>query len=336
MTLISVVIPVYNGENTIKETINSVINQTHKDLEIIVINDGSTDSTLDIIQRIEDPRLRVFSYANKGLPASRNRGITQAKGEFISFLDADDLWTENKLRSELTTLLVNSQADVAHSWTDYIDEQGKFLFKGHSINLTGNAYPYLLLGNMLDSGSNLFVRREKLLKVGNYDESLPSAHDWDLYLRLATQYEFVTVPQRQILYRLSTKSMSTNIERMEKSCLKVIDKYFSQAPQSLQYLKKYSLANLYKYLTHKSLGNLVTPEQNLISWQMLKKAVKTDPSILYNPVIIRIIFTMLLFNLLPSHISQQISDKVPQIKNTNIVKYTKLTLFPDSHCENSY
>lgn len=320
MTLISVVIPVYNGGKTISETIQSVLNQTHTDLEIIVINDGSNDSTLDIIQYIKDSRLRVFSYANAGQAVSRNRGIAQAQGEYISFLDADDLWTPDKLMSELVALLSNPQADVACSWTNYINENGKVILEANRINLTGNAYPYLLLTNLLESGSNLFVRREKLLEIGNYDESplIKSAEDWDLYLRLASKYQFVTVPKPQILYRISTHSMSTDIGRIERSSLQVIEKNFAQAPKSLQYLKKYSLANLYKYLIHKSLEQFPSPQQNLISLQMFQNVVINDPSILYKPVIIQIGIKFLLSYLLTPNTAYKIFTKFPLIFNVRI------------------
>jgi len=100
MPTISVVIPAYNSEKTIKETIDSVLNQTYSDLELIVVNDGSTDATLDVILTIDDSRIKVFSHPNSGAPVSRNRGLAESKGQYISFLDADDLWTpENSILS---------------------------------------------------------------------------------------------------------------------------------------------------------------------------------------------------------------------------------------------
>jgi glycosyltransferase involved in cell wall biosynthesis len=320
MTLISVVIPVYNGSKTIQETITSVLNQTYYNLQIIVIDDGCTDSTLDIINSIKDHRLQVYSYSNQGLAISRNRGIDLAEGEYISFLDADDLWTENKLQSQLKALVNNPQADVACSWTNYIDEKGKIVFHGHRINLVGNVYPYLLLANMLDSGSNLFVRREKLLAIGKYAQSslLKSVEDWDLYLRLASQYQFVTVPQAQILYRISSSSMSTDVTRIETSARQVIERAFTQAPASLQYLKKHSLANLYKSLIRKSLEQYPSPQQNQLTWQMLQQAIHYDPSLLYQPVILQIALKFSLANLLPTNIACQIFQQIPLIGNIRI------------------
>lgn len=318
MTLISVVIPAYNATKTIQATINSVIQQTYTDLEIIVINDGSTDSTLDILNSINDQRLKIITTPNQCLPASRNTGINFAQGEYISFLDADDLWTPDKLRLELEALQNNPQADVACSWTNYIDEKDQIILTGNRIDLTGNAYPYLLLCNVLDSGSNLFVRRQKLLAIGNYDQSLRSAHDWDLYLRLASQYQFVTVPQAQVLYRISRNSMSTDVTREETSARQVIERAFTQAPTSLQYLKKYSLANLYKSLIRKSLEQYPSPQQNQLTWQLLQQAIHYDPSLLYQPVILQIIMKFSLANLLPANTASQIFQQIPLISNIRI------------------
>lgn len=274
MPTISVIIPVYNGQDTIRETIKSVLNQSHTDLEVLVINDGSLDATLKIISRIEDARLQVFSYPNKGLSASRNRGIAKAKGEYISFIDADDLWTIDKLELQLKALQENPEAALAYSWTDYIDESSQFLFSGRHITLNGDVYKELLVNNFLENGSNALIRSKVLSEVGNFDESLSASEDWDMWLRIAPRYHFVSVPSPQILYRVSTISMSANLGRQEAEMFKVIERAFERAPNSLQYLKKHSLANLYKYLVWKSLehaslaGNSWTPLR--LTWNYIK------------------------------------------------------------------
>ncbi|MHC5828034.1 MAG: glycosyltransferase family 2 protein, partial [Nostoc sp.] len=140
MPKISVIIPAYNSEKTINYTIESVLNQTFTDFELIVINDGSQDSTLEVITQIQDSRIKVFSYPNAGGNVSRNRGLYRAGGEFVSFLDADDLWTPDKLQSQLKALQENVTAKIAYSWTDYIDTNGQFLFPGKRINKNENIY----------------------------------------------------------------------------------------------------------------------------------------------------------------------------------------------------
>jgi glycosyltransferase involved in cell wall biosynthesis len=278
---ISVIIPVYNGEKTIKQTLESVLNQTLFDLEIIVINDGSTDKTKEIVNSICDSRLQIFSYKNAGLSASRNRGLFQAIGEFVAFIDADDLWTPDKLESQFKALQENQQAAVAYSWTDYIDTEGKFIKSGKYPTATGNIYSKLLLSNILENGSNPLIRKQAFDTVGNFDESLTAAEDWDMWLRLASHYEFVLVPKAQILYRVSANSMSTNLKIQEVASLQVIERAFSQSESaSFQHLKKSSLANLYLYLTFKALESANKLAKSRIAANFLGKCIKHDSSML--------------------------------------------------------
>src|ERR687886_1714098 len=223
MPLISVIIPVYNGGNTIRTTIESVLNQTFTNLELIVVNDGSQDSTLAVLNEIQDSRLKVFSFPNAGVSTSRNRGLAQAKGEFISFLDADDLWTPDKLEAQLKALQENPQAAVAYSWSDWIDESGQFLRAGGHITVNGNAYEKLLLRDFVESGSNPLIRKQALEEVGTFDESIAFAEDWDLWLRLAARSAFGAVPSPPVLYRISPNSASFNVWKMEAGSLKVIE-----------------------------------------------------------------------------------------------------------------
>ncbi|MDJ0736162.1 MAG: glycosyltransferase [Nostocaceae cyanobacterium] len=278
---ISVVIPVFNGESTIFKTINSVLEQTFKNLEIIVINDGSTDATLDIIQSINDVRLQVFSYANAGLATSRNRGIEKANGDFISFIDADDLWTVDKLEVQYQVLQNNQNASVAYSWTDYIDETGNFLKAGRRIIANGDVYSQLLLRNFLENGSNPLISKEAINAVGGFDQTLAAAEDWDMWLRLAAKYEFVCVEKPQILYRISTNSMSTNLKRQETASLTVIEKAFADEKAiKIKHLKKYSLANTYKYLTFKALESNMKKNINWAAANFLWKCVIHNPFLL--------------------------------------------------------
>ncbi|MDZ8262017.1 glycosyltransferase [Nostoc sp. ChiQUE01b] len=249
----SVIIPAYNSENTIHHTIQSVLNQTLNDLELIVINDGSEDSTLDVVTQIKDPRIKIFSYTNAGGNVSRNRGLQLAVGEFVSFLDADDLWTPDKLQSQLKALQENATATVAYSWTDYIDENSEIVLSGTHVIANGDVYEKLLLTNFLENGSNPLIRREALLKLGGFDESLSAAQDWDMWLRLAGQFDFVCVPSVQILYRISANSVSSNLVRQEKACLQVLERAYKERPLALKDNWNLSLTNLYKYLTCKAL-----------------------------------------------------------------------------------
>ncbi len=325
MPLISVVTPIYNGEKTIKETIKSILNQTFSDLELIVINDGSQDSTLKVISTIQDPRLKVLSYLNSGVSASRNRGLAQATGEFISFIDADDLWTTNKLETQLRVLQENPQAAVAYSWTDWIDESGQILGKGSYITQEGNVFAQMLLNDFVASGSNCLIRRQALIEVGGFDESLAHGEDWDLWLRLAARYEFIAIPSPQILYRISSSSASSDVWKMEAGSLKIIEKAYAIAPESLQHLKKQSLGNRYKYLTFKALEGTPERKKGLASARFLYHAISNDLSLLQAKVIWKVLFKIIVITLLPSRLAQVVLAKFKAISNTvTLLGYMKL------------
>jgi len=316
MSLVSVIIPVYNGERTIRETIESVCNQTLSDWELIVINDGSQDKTLDAIFGIQDPRLKVFSYPNAGQAASRNRGLAFASGKYISFLDADDLWTPNKLELQLKALQENPQAAAAYSWTDIIDESSQFLRRGSYITVNGDVYANMLLMNFLENGSNALVRRDAIDEIGNFGELLPPAEDWDFWLRVAARYDFVAVPVPQILYRVSANSQSTNIWRMEAACEQVIQKAFAQAPGSLQYLKKYTVGNIYKYLIFKALEGPPKRKRSWTAARWLWLATINEPSLLRRQVLFKVFVKILAIALLSPQQAEAFFHKFNNLFNT--------------------
>jgi glycosyltransferase involved in cell wall biosynthesis len=321
MPLISVVVPVYNGEKTIRETIESVLNQTFKDLELIIINDGSKDATLEIVSKIQDPRIQVFSYPNAGLSASRNRGISQATGEYISFIDADDLWTQDKLENQLKALQSNPQAALAYSWTNFIDEVGNFLRRGGYISVTSNTLATLLLVNFVENGSNPLIRTHVFKEVGGFDELLRSAEDLDMWLRLAVRYDFVAVPKPQVLYRMSANSMSSNknIVTHEKSIVQVLERAFNQAPASVQHLKRVSFANWYKYFIFKVLDGEPTQLQGLLALRYLLIVLKNDPMLVQKPVFRTVVLKMVIALFLPPQIARRLPNKIKRLADISLI-----------------
>jgi len=276
---ISVIIPAFNAEKTIAETIASVQNQTFSDFEILVINDGSTDNTLEVIQTIKDPRLHALSYENGGLPVARNRGISHSRGDFIAFLDADDLWFPDKLELQLAALQAQPEAGLAYSWTYYKFESEEDSYADTSNSFEGNVYANLLLKNFLQSGSNPLVRREVIDSIGYFDPQLKSCEDWDFYLRVAAKWSFALVKKVQIIYRQSATTMTANLSTMEKYALIVIDRAFETAPPELQYLKKQSLAWMYKFTAQQCLkyGSHNSKDLKLAA-NRLQKAILLHPN----------------------------------------------------------
>jgi GT2 family glycosyltransferase len=305
--LISVVIPVFNGAATIEGTIASVQGQTIQAIEILVINDGSQDDTLTLVEHLAaaDDRIQVISYPNGGLSRSRNRGIGLAKGAFISFIDADDLWHPNKLTAQLRAIEANPRAGVAYSWTDYIDDRDQWVVSGSRIHHNGPVLAALLQGNFLENGSNSLIRTA-LLKtphldptqdstqdstqdpnpahtsqpIDGFDESLPAAEDWEFHLRLAAQTEFALVPEAHVLYRQGRSTMSANVARQEDASLRVIQAAFAAAPAQFQGLKAKTLGNLYQYLAIRSLHGGPSRQGSGLAGRYWMKALAAQPGLL--------------------------------------------------------
>ncbi len=271
-----------SNANYLCDCSSSVQQQTFSDFELLVINDGSTDQTLELLNTVNEPRLKIFSYPNGGVSVARNRGITHARGEFIAFLDADDLWTVDKLELQLAALQQqHPEAGVAYSWNYYMDEKESF-YVGNPIVFAGHVYAHLLVGNFIVNGSNCLIRRQAVESVGEFDPTVAGAADWDYWLRLALHWPFVVVPKPQVFYRISSGSMSSNVEFMERCNLMVIEKGFKAAPLEMQSLKNQSLANTYRYLAHLYLTRVASADGAKQAAQKLWKSIRLYPRILPN------------------------------------------------------
>lgn len=277
---ISVIIPVYNAEKTILETIQSVQNQTFSDFELIIIDDGSTDQSLALVQSINDERVKVYSHQNGGVSRARNLGIAKAQGEFIAFLDNDDLWSANKLELQLQALQNNPEAGVAYSWNCYIDESGSSNFAARPFHFQGNVYGDLLLSNFLLNGSNPLVRREAIEAVGGFNPDLSAVADWDFYLRLAAQWNFVVVPQYQIFYRKSSASMTSKVDAVKAEGLQMLNHCFQTAPAISQAARNASLSQFYKYCANLYLQHGTSYREFYQAGQGIWMAIRLRPQLL--------------------------------------------------------
>ena len=243
----SVVIPAYNSLKYLPATMESVLRQTFNDFEVILVNDGSSDDTEHWVSQITDPRVKLITQENQGLSGARNTGIAHASGEYIAFLDADDLWEPTKLEKQVLCLEENSEIGLVYTWVALIDENGNStgrVFKNYAEN---DVWHKLIEHNIVESGSVAMVRRQCFDTCGVFDRNLRSfVEDWDMWLRIASRYPFKVMKEPLVYYRQHSTSASKNWEAMARSFEIVIEKAFSAAPPELQYLKNrsYGFANL--------------------------------------------------------------------------------------------
>ncbi|MEW5766865.1 MAG: glycosyltransferase [bacterium] len=229
MPKVSVIIPTYNYASFISQAVESVLAQTFQDLEIIVVDDGSTDNTRDVLKRFEGKIIYLYQE-NQGAPAARNKGIKVAQGEYIGLLDADDLWMPEKLEVQVPILDQNPEVGLIYANTYNIGALGERqpLGMANKKGLSGKIFPELLKGNFIQSPSVL-IRRDCFEKVGLFDEALGSlaAQDWDMWLRITRVFKAVYVDQVLGKYRLHTENMTRDFERIKAGQLYVLNKTLS-------------------------------------------------------------------------------------------------------------
>ena len=280
MVLVSVIIPAYNSESTIQATLDSVRAQSYTQLEIIVIDDGSQDSTVEIVASVAklDARIRWFSYSNAGPAIARNRGIEKATGDFLSFMDADDLWTTDKIEAQLAQLKKCPEAGLAYSFVNWIDGSDEFLRPGSHVKANGYALEQLLVGNFIDNGSNVLIRRDVISAVGKFNPQLPPSEDWDMWLRIAALYQFACIPKVQVLYRVLPTSLSSNVKKLSDTNLAVLDKFFSHHPDLKVKLGTQAYADRYRYFTFKSIEGAPSRQNGWLALKFFFKAVSLEPA----------------------------------------------------------
>lgn len=215
--LVSVIIPAYNASAFISETINSVLSQTFRDVEIIVVNDGSTDDTVKKVQEFDDTRIRLLSIENAGVSNARNVGYRECKGTFVAFLDADDVWNKENLELKVDFLKINPNYGLVHSDCEVIDAFGNATGEVKS-GKSGEILDSLLLwdGTNIPAPSSILVKKEVLEDVGGFNLTLSTAADQEFFFRVANKYLIGRVSETTWKYRVHGQNMHQNIMHMEE------------------------------------------------------------------------------------------------------------------------
>ncbi len=230
---VSVIIPAFNYGHFLPEALDSVLAQSFQDFEIIVVDDGSTDTTQEAVSayiKKNPKRIRYFYQDNKGPAAARNKGIREARGEYIAFLDADDLWLPKKLDLQIDRFQNNPNCGLVYTGYYLMNEcgaiQGIYSMQPVPKEIIKKR---ILLTNPMAGTPTIMVRKSCFEKVGYFDEDLVSAEDWDMWLRIIRKYDFAHVREPLVKVRLHKESQSFFGEKNLRNGLRVLDKLFSDA-----------------------------------------------------------------------------------------------------------
>lgn len=222
--LISVIIAAYNAEKFIKETIDSVLEQTFQNFEIIVVDDGSTDGTADVVKAFNDVRIKYIYQENASQAMARNKGISISSGEFLAFLDADDVWTSDKLEKQIK-IFENKQVGLVYTAFSLINENGNKIPSKNVRFYRGKVSEKLCLSNFV-TNSSVMVRKSVLADNNLlFRADRKGTEDWDLWLRLSIVTEFEFVEEPLLKYRQYSSSVSKNGELMFRSHMTTINEF---------------------------------------------------------------------------------------------------------------
>lgn len=257
MPLVSVIVPAHNAEAHLPAALASVCAQSYRELEILVVDDGSSDSTASIVRRMSqtDTRIRLLSQENSGVASARNHGIEASEGEFIAPLDADDIWYPDKIKRQMEVMLgADEELGLVYCGWDIISEKGDpQTRRGNPSLVTGDLSETLIWRNPIGCASTPLIRRSCFDRIGLYDTSMfekgcQGCEDWDLYLRLAEYYRFEAVPETLLAYRRGKQSMSASTERMEASYEVMMNRLRRRRPGIAPRLYRKSRQHYHVYL----------------------------------------------------------------------------------------
>ncbi|MCX7592248.1 MAG: glycosyltransferase family 2 protein [Fischerella sp.] len=245
MPKVSVVIPAYNAMDFLPETLASVLQQTFTDFEVLIVNDGSSDNIVEWVSGITDSRVKLISQANQRVSAARNTGITNAQGEYIAFLDADDLWEPTKLEKQVCCLDEKPEVGLVYTWTLLVDKENNPTGRIFASHVEGNVWDKLLENDPISSGSSPMVRRSCFDAVGLFDRNLAYAPDLDMWVRIAYSYPIAVVKEPLLRYRQLPNSFSRNRQGMIKELRQVVEKTFASVPLEQLYLRNRCYASIF-------------------------------------------------------------------------------------------
>jgi len=253
--LLSIVVPAYNVEQFIADAIFSALTQTMSDLEVVVVDDGSTDRTAKIIAAIRDPRLRPIRQENRGLAGARNSGVRAARAPFVGFLDGDDLWEPNKAATQLAAFEADAHLVMTYSYSAYIDDRGVRTGEYLVSRLRRPTLRQMIRRNHVGNGSTPIIRTRELREAGLFNERLRSVEDYEMWCRLLHRHgdgAAFMVPEPATLYRVRTRSLSVNFGNFVRFGEMANALMREAMPEIPRWVMREGLANIYRIASRKA------------------------------------------------------------------------------------
>jgi len=281
--VVSVVIPMYNVEKYIEQSINSVLKQTYHHFEIILVDDGCTDNTLNIVNSFTDTRIRLVSQKNRGLSGARNTGIDAARGIYIALLDADDYWAPNKLTRHVRHLSRNPKVGISYCPSLFISEEGDLLGVGQFPKLKNITTQHVFCRNPVGNGSAAVIRRSVLTEISffgvkrdkyrnmYFNESLRQSEDIELWTRIAlnTKWKFEGISAPLTYYRVNESGLSADVNKQFSSWQHAVMLNKDSNPNFFKQF--YSLAKAYqlRYLARRA----VQSKNKITAFKLIHQAI---------------------------------------------------------------
>lgn len=325
MPKVSVVIPVYGVEKYIADTVQSVLIQTYQDFEILIIDDGSPDRSVEICKQFNDPRIKILPQQNRGLAGARNTGIRVAKGEYFALLDGDDLWLPEKLEKHIQHLEKSPEVGISFSRAEFINESGDRLGTYLMPKLKDISILDLFRGSPLGNGSTPVIRRQVFedikfqdnlygtLEDFYFDEHFRRSEDIECWIRilLTTSWKIEGIPESLTLYRINSGGLSANLLKQLESWEQVLAKTKTYAPDLISRWQNMAMAYQYRYLGRSA----IRLKDGEMAMKLLNRAIVTYFPILWEEPKRTLRFLLAAYSLflLPQGLYNQIEDLTAKV-----------------------
>ena len=285
---VSVVIPTYNSVKYVTEAIESVLEQTYKNIEILVIDDGSTDNTKEVLKKYDDSIIYLYKE-NGGVSSARNYGIKKANGKYIAFLDADDVWMPEKIEEQVALMEANEEIGLCYASTHRVNDNLEFINRIEAKEFDDYCEALLLNLNIVaGSCSSAMVRQDVISQTDGFDSQFTTYADWEHWLRLSLITKFAPVKKDLVKYRVVEGSMSSNPSVTKKDALGVLNKFFSlpNLPEKYKRIKDKVFSNHLMIVSGEFLHNGDFGESVNCMW----KGIKLYPKNIIRPLALPIRF----------------------------------------------